>query len=88
MTKTYTADEVRAMLRRQCEEAGGQKAWATENRVSTAYVNDILQCRKMPGGMVAEILGVHRSTVYRWIRDGGLKAERHGRDFFTTMKTK
>lgn len=63
--KTLTAEDVRSLLRRECEDAGGQKAWATENGLSAAYVNDVLRDRRAPGDSIAEILGLSKVVGWR-----------------------
>lgn len=42
-------EEVRALLQRRVEEAGGAAAWARRNAVSNVYVGDVLAGRRSPG---------------------------------------
>ena len=58
MDKTFTADEVRAMLRQACEAAGGQSAWARINGVSPQFVCDVLSGYRFPGASIAKGLGL------------------------------
>lgn len=60
-----TVDQVRAKLRRECERAGGQAAWAEARDISPAYVSDVLQGRRGPGRMILDALGLERVVVYR-----------------------
>ena len=64
--------EVRRLLRRQCEMAGSQKAWAEKHKVSTAYVSDALNQRCELGDALLKGLGVKRVVTYRMLP----KAER------------
>lgn len=61
-------DQVLALLRRRCEEAGGQAAWAKANRVSPAYVSDVLNGRREPGWSILRPLGIERAVTYRKVR--------------------
>lgn len=60
-----TANEVVALLRRACAEAGSQTAWADAHGVSYSYVNDVIQGRRLPGAGIAHGLGLARMVVYR-----------------------
>lgn len=68
-----TLNQVHAMLRRECDKAGGQAAWAVAHAVSAAYVSDVLQGRREPGRKILDALGVERVVGYRkkGKRDGG-----------------
>jgi hypothetical protein len=55
-----TAEDVRARLKAACEAAGGQAAWAKENRVSGVYVNDIIHGRRDPVSLVLGPLGLRQ----------------------------
>lgn len=58
-------DQVLALLRRECEKAGGQAAWATAAGVSPAYVSDVLHGRRQPGDGILRHLALERVTMYR-----------------------
>jgi hypothetical protein len=58
-------DHVLALLRRRCDEAGGQKAWAKANGVSAAYVCDVLNGRREPGDGILRPLGLEKVVTYR-----------------------
>jgi hypothetical protein len=51
--------------------AGLQTAFAQDNDLSGAYVNDVLRGRREPGKKILDAVGVERITVYRLkLRDG------------------
>lgn len=58
-----TADDVRKMLKRACEKAGSNRAWAAANDVTAAYVSDVLLGRREPGPSICAALGVERVVV-------------------------
>lgn len=64
-------DDVRAELRRACEVAGSQLAWATTHKVSPQYVCGVLR-GKLPGWQITHALRIEKVVTYRWIdgRDG------------------
>jgi DNA-binding transcriptional regulator YdaS (Cro superfamily) len=61
------ADEMRALLRKACERAGSQSAFARKVGVSVAHVNAVLH-GKPPGPVILEALGLEAITEYRKIR--------------------
>ena len=62
------AQEVLARLRKLCEEAGGQAAWAKKNGISQAHVSDILKGSKKPARKILTAMGLERAeTTYREI---------------------
>ena len=56
--KMLSADDVRAMLRAECEKAGGQTAWAKGHGVSPQFVCDVLSGYRAPGAAIANGLGL------------------------------
>ena len=58
-------DQVRALLRRECDKAGNQAAWAKAHGVSPAYVSDVLVGRREPGDAILRALGLERVVTYR-----------------------
>jgi hypothetical protein len=67
---TVTAEEVRMLLRDACDSAGGQAAWCKIHGISTAFVNDVLQDRREPSGLVLFALGLEKTVNYREKRHG------------------
>ena len=63
-----TETEVIAILRRKVHIAGTYKAYATANGLSIAYVWDVLQGRRAPGGKILDALGLERVVTYREIK--------------------
>ena len=60
-----TLDQVRALLRWECEKAGSQKLWADVHGVSPAYVSDVIQGRREPGAMLLDALELELVKMYR-----------------------
>jgi hypothetical protein len=65
-----TASDVREMLRRECEKAGGQTAWGRLHDISVQQVNNVLRGGDSPGGSVARALKLRRNP-YTWSLDNG-----------------
>jgi hypothetical protein len=63
--RTFTADEVREMLREACEAAGGQTAWANANGLSQVTVSHTIIGYRMPGPIIADALGLEKIAAYR-----------------------
>ncbi len=59
-----TEDELRELLRAECEKAGSQTAWAQSADVSTAYVSDVINGRRQPGDSILRALGYKRRVEY------------------------
>jgi hypothetical protein len=53
-----TADDVRNLLSRACDQAGGIRSWAREHGLSAAYVSDVLAKRREPGPSICEAFGL------------------------------
>ena len=53
------------MLRRKCEEAGGQGKFGEKHGVSAPYLSDVLNRRRDPGEKVLEALGLERVVTYK-----------------------
>jgi hypothetical protein len=67
-------EQVLALLRRRCDEAGDQATWAKRHGISPAYVSDALKGRREPGEKILGALGLVRVVTYRWL-DETLTAE-------------
>lgn len=67
------AQQVRDLLRKRCNEAGGQRSWAGCHCVSESYVSDVIRGAREPGPGVLKGLGLVAVTVYQdeWLdREG------------------
>lgn len=64
MKKQLTLKEVVALLRKRCEEAGTQKAFAESHGVSPQYVADVLRMKREPGEAMLGALGLRKVIVY------------------------
>jgi hypothetical protein len=60
-----TADDVRALLRKEVDREGGQRAWARKHWVSAMYVSYVLNEKKEPGDSILKALGLERVVSYR-----------------------
>jgi len=60
-----TADDVRAMLRRACKDAGSQAAWADLHNLSAAYVSDVINGRRDPADAICSALGIESELTFR-----------------------
>jgi hypothetical protein len=56
--------ELRMLLRRRCDEAGSERAWALKHGVSPVYVGDVLAGRRAPGKAILATLGLVRVISY------------------------
>jgi predicted transcriptional regulator len=52
-------------LRKACEKAGSQKAWAQSVGLSAPYVSDVIAGRREPGESILNALGLQRIVIYR-----------------------
>lgn len=53
-----TTDQVRALLRAECEKAGGQSPWARANKISQSFVNQVINGVRPPSWKIADRLGL------------------------------
>ncbi len=63
-----TSLEVCGLIRRQCSEMGGQKAWAEAHNISPQYLCDVLNARREPGESILAALGLRRLVRYVEVR--------------------
>jgi hypothetical protein len=64
--ETFTADQVRDMLRRECQKAGGMRSWGREHGVNVAYVSDTLRrTSDVIPDVIAAAFGLKRHLTYR-----------------------
>ncbi len=59
-----STEEVIALLRRKCDAAGGQTAFAKLHGISAPYISDVLNGRRDPGDKVLEAIGLERAVTY------------------------
>lgn len=59
-----TADEIRFLLARKCQEAGGQAEWGRHHGFDRRYVNDIIAGRRNAGERMLKILGCQKRVIY------------------------
>ena len=57
-------DELRALLRRRCDEAGSVRAWALKHGVSPVYVGHVLAGKRGPGKALLDALGLVQVISY------------------------
>lgn len=56
-------DPVKAL---EFEVKGNQSAWAKANKISPAYVSDVIAGRREPGKKILSALGLERVVSYRF----------------------
>jgi len=59
-----TEKEIIHRLKYECEEAGGQKAWAKKNKINESFVSDVLNGRRSVSRSMAMTMGFNRETVF------------------------
>ena len=66
--------DVFAALRRACDAAGGQKAWAEAHGIAPQHLNDVLNARREISDRVLAALGLARVTRYAKVSIGARPA--------------
>jgi hypothetical protein len=61
-------DQVRKILKKECDEAGSQAAWAYRHSLSASYVSDVLQERREPGPSLLTALKLVRLVSYKRVK--------------------
>ena len=59
-----TADEVRALLRAECEKAGSARAWAAQHKAHPSTVSEFLMGRREPTPAIMRALGLVKVVRY------------------------
>jgi hypothetical protein len=59
-----TEAQVRELLRRNCQEAGSQQAWAALHGLSAPYVSDVLGGKRAPADAILGALGLQKVVIY------------------------
>ena len=55
-----TEKELLKILRKACKEAGSQRKWALDHKMSPAHVNDVLKGNRGPGDKILKALEYER----------------------------
>lgn len=63
-----TQDQFCEYLRRICQKAGGQSAWARDHDLTQQYVSDVINKRRKPGDKICRAAGIVRDIVYRKLK--------------------
>lgn len=58
-------------MRAAVEQAGSQRAFAEQHKISLQYVNDVLRGRREPGQRILDALGVEKVVSYREKQSNG-----------------
>ena len=58
MGEMLTADQVREMLRKECEKAGGQSAWARKHILQQSYVNEVVNGKRPINATISRLLRI------------------------------
>lgn len=62
------AIDVSALLRKACDDAGSQKAFASRAGVSAAFVHAVLSAKSAPSGSILRAIGLRKITRYTKIK--------------------
>lgn len=65
MNRTITKKQLLEILDKRCQEAGNQKTFAGNHKISQSHVSDVLQERREPAEKILRALGYERVVVYR-----------------------
>jgi len=57
--------DVLSLLRDQIAIAGSQRQFAIKHKITTGYLNDVLQKRKPPGPMILKAINIEMIETYR-----------------------
>lgn len=57
--------DIKEVLKKECEKAGGQAAWAALKDISPAYVSDVLSGRRDVGEKILTALGCEKVITYK-----------------------
>lgn len=68
-------NDIKKILLKACNAAGGQSAWAKSKGISAAYVNDALAGRREVGDKILEALGYEKVVTYKLKRAEGRKLQ-------------
>lgn len=60
-----TDDDVRALLREECEKAGSQSAWGREHQIAQGIVNKTISGRRAIGKRICAALGIESAKMFR-----------------------
>jgi len=61
---TKSVDEIRELLRSECDKFGSQKAWAQAHKFSPGYICDVLKGNRDIGPTLAKCLGYEQQVIY------------------------
>lgn len=56
--------DVRSALTAACAKAGGQRTYAREHRLSSAYISQVITGKIKPGPKILRLLGLQRRITY------------------------
>lgn len=63
--ETISEEEMMQMVLVRVADAGSQKAFAEQAKISESYLSDVLRDRRGIGDRIAEALGFERVVTYR-----------------------
>jgi hypothetical protein len=59
------AEDVSALLQRQCQKAGGQRAFARAHGLLVQHVSQVIHCQRPPSAQLCDALGIEPDGM-RW----------------------
>lgn len=57
---------VRMILKEACEKAGSQHQWALKNKLSPAYVSEVIRGTRAPGDSILKVLNLKKVVMYHY----------------------
>ena len=60
-------EDVQALLKKRCDQAGGQSAFARQHGVSRQYISAVISGREPPHAGLCKALGI-RPDGMRWVK--------------------
>ena len=64
MTILLPSSAVLSRLRKECDKAGGLRAWSRANHISAPYVSRVLRGEKEIGDSIAKALGLRKNVAW------------------------
>lgn len=63
-SRLLPSSAVLSRLRKECDKAGGLRAWSRANHISAPYVSRVLRGEKEIGNSIAKALGLRKSVAW------------------------
>lgn len=60
------AEDVSKLLQKQCEKAGGQRAYARAHGLLVQHISQVVRCERPPSKPLCDVLGIEPAGM-RWV---------------------